>query len=359
MEKLNLSILYVEDDRLTQKLIAGFLKNNFEKVIVADNGEQGLQLFRKHNPDLVITDISMPIMSGLEMIAAIRQSNNDVNCIITSSNQETNQFVKAIELGINSFLIKPIDPKKLLEQISRINHGLLLQHKVQKQNALILENEKRYRSLFESAPVGIVIVDQDGEILEFNNKLLKNLHVEKNQSFPDLNIYEFIPFINSGISASFMQCIESNQGVEKELHYSLKTGKSIDISISIAPINIHGSKVLYQAIIDDISERKQYEIALRESEERYRALFDNAPTGIGIVTRDMEFIIANSTLGKMLQFSDNEIKGLNLSTLLCRSELQYEISRQLMIEGKLNAKEVELTTKGGECLWAMPNYFSC
>ncbi|MCF8370928.1 MAG: PAS domain S-box protein [Bacteroidales bacterium] len=353
MDKLNISILYAEDDTLTQRLIASFLKKKFETVYIADNGEQGLQIYKQYRPDLVITDISMPIMSGLDMIAHIREIDKGVNCIITSSNQETNQFVKAIELGVNSFLIKPINPEKLLEQVQRINHNLLLQQEVVKQNALILENEKRYRTLFESAPLGIVIIDQQGNILDYNNKLLRSLNVVDPETRSDLNIYEFIPFINSGITASFMRCMENNTVVERELHYSLKTGNSIDFSVHVAPILIHGDKSLYQAIINDISDRKKYEVALRESEERYRVLFDNAPTGIGIISKDQRYIMANNTLSQMLQFNNGEMKGVSLPGLFIKHELLYEINQNLLFEGKVIGKEVELRKKDNSSLWAL------
>ncbi|MEA3446320.1 MAG: PAS domain S-box protein [Bacteroidota bacterium] len=353
MKKLNISILYAEDDKLTQRLIATFLQKNFETVYVADDGEQGLELFKEHNPNLVITDISMPIMSGLDMIARIREIDKDVNCIITSSNQETNQFVTAIELGVNSFLIKPINPKKLLEQVKRINHNLLLQQEVKTQNALILENEKRYRTLFESAPLGIAIIDQKGHIIDYNDKLLFNLKVINPHSKANLNIYEFIPFINSGITAAFMQCMEQNKVVEKELHYSLKTGKSIDFSIHIAPIIIRGGKSLYQAIIGDISDRKKYEIALRESEKRYKTLFDNAPIGIGIISKEHKYIIANNTLSQMLQYNNEEMEGVSLHELFNRHELQYEINQNLLFDGKVISKEVELRKKDRSSLWAL------
>ena len=353
MKTLNLSILYVEDDTLTQRLIASFLEKNFETVYLAQNGEQGLKMYKEHQPDLVITDISMPILTGLEMIEEIRSLNSDVNCIITSSNQETNQFVQAIELGVNSFLIKPINPQKLLEQIKRINHNLLLQQEVNQQNALILENEKRYRALFESAPLGIVLVDQEGQIIDYNDKLLHNLNVINPENHKELNIYEFIPFINSGITASFMKCMDRNQVVEQELHYSLKTGKSIDFSVHVAPISIHGKRKLYQAIIADISERKQYEVAMRESEERYRALFDHSPTGIGIVSKDLEYTIANSTLSEMLLYKEQEIKDLSLPGLFTQHEVQYEINQGLMFDGKVIGKEVELRRKDLTTLWAI------
>lgn len=71
----NITLLYVEDDEMTLEEISFFLKKYVKKLIVAKNGEEGLELFKEHNPDMVITDIQMPIMNGLEMSKKILEIN--------------------------------------------------------------------------------------------------------------------------------------------------------------------------------------------------------------------------------------------------------------------------------------------
>ena len=69
----DMSILYVEDDENTKKMVEFFLEKKVKRLYSGINGEEGLSLFKQHKPDLIITDINMPLMSGIEMSKRIRE----------------------------------------------------------------------------------------------------------------------------------------------------------------------------------------------------------------------------------------------------------------------------------------------
>lgn len=106
-------ILYIEDDEFIRDEIIYFLEKKFKNIKVASNGHEGLEFFEKYQPDIVITDIKMPKMSGIELSQNIRQRNKDTIIIITSAHSETNLLDDAIEFGIDTFLIKPISLPQL------------------------------------------------------------------------------------------------------------------------------------------------------------------------------------------------------------------------------------------------------
>ena len=87
----NISILYVEDDLDISEEISYFLKSQVSTFYLATNGEEGLALFKEFSPDIIITDIQMPKMNGLDMIEKIREENSDIPIIITSAFNESNQ----------------------------------------------------------------------------------------------------------------------------------------------------------------------------------------------------------------------------------------------------------------------------
>ncbi len=117
------TVLYAEDDAQTQEGMAVILKRIFKSVYLAPNGAQGLELFKEHRPDLVITDIQMPKLSGLDMAKAIKELAPKTPIIITTAFNEERYFLSAIENGIDSFLFKPIDKQKLFETLNKtINH---------------------------------------------------------------------------------------------------------------------------------------------------------------------------------------------------------------------------------------------
>lgn len=104
----NLTLLYVEDNDKMREQASVFFKKFFEKTIVAKDGGAGLSAFEKHNPDIVITDISMPVLDGLEMAKKIKEINPNVKIIITSAYDDKEKLMRAIELGVFKYLKKPI-----------------------------------------------------------------------------------------------------------------------------------------------------------------------------------------------------------------------------------------------------------
>ena len=87
-EKLKLCVLYVEDEDVVRNTIYEMLRRRITDVYVASDGREGLAVFQEHKPDLVISDIRMPHMDGLEMISNIKRLNSDVQIIITSAHSE-------------------------------------------------------------------------------------------------------------------------------------------------------------------------------------------------------------------------------------------------------------------------------
>lgn len=121
MKDLNLMIVEDEDklrDGL-QRALSGF----FAKLITAKNGDEGLKKFKKYNPDLVITDILMPIVDGLDMAKGIKEISPDTPVIVLSAYSEKERLLRAIDIGIDKYLIKPVDIDELLRIIERIKES--------------------------------------------------------------------------------------------------------------------------------------------------------------------------------------------------------------------------------------------
>jgi len=112
-EKLPLKILYVEDDSITRMEVSRYLENRVEKLLVASNGQEGLRLYQSDPADVVITDIRMPIMGGLEMVRAIKEFKKPRVIIVTTAYNETDLLIECIDVGVNKFLLKPLVLHKL------------------------------------------------------------------------------------------------------------------------------------------------------------------------------------------------------------------------------------------------------
>ncbi len=121
----NISILYVEDDIKLLEGMANYLKLIFASVDIAKDGEEGLKKYNNNNYDIVITDIQMPVINGIEMIKAIREQNFNQEILITTAFSEVHYLLKAIELNVNGYIVKPINFDKinttLYKVVSTIN----------------------------------------------------------------------------------------------------------------------------------------------------------------------------------------------------------------------------------------------
>jgi len=115
-----LKVLLVEDEKRVATLFKNAIGENFKKFYVAKDGLNGLEKFKKLNPDIVITDINMPALSGLEMAKKIRDIDKEIPIIILSAYSETDKFLKAIDIGVVKYFIKPYDPDELLDYIDSI-----------------------------------------------------------------------------------------------------------------------------------------------------------------------------------------------------------------------------------------------
>src|ERR1035437_9808509 len=118
-DKVAITLIYVEDEPDLRERIRIVLEMYFTQVIVAANGKEGMELFERHLPDIVVSDIKMPVMDGLELTKRIRKIAPETPVILTTAFTETDYLLKAIELGVAAYVRKPVDCRLLVETISR------------------------------------------------------------------------------------------------------------------------------------------------------------------------------------------------------------------------------------------------
>ena len=118
-ELKRLTILLVEDEEELRHETSAFLELYYDRIIQAANGSEALQLFALHQPDLVISDIRMPVMDGLELAIRLKNQAPTTPVIFCTAFTETPYLLKAIELGIAAFVRKPVETDELLAAIEQ------------------------------------------------------------------------------------------------------------------------------------------------------------------------------------------------------------------------------------------------
>ena len=133
-EKLAISILYVEDEEVTRSAVARMLKRRVLNVYEAENGREGLDLYKQYRPDIVISDIRMPVLDGMEMSKEIKALNKNSKIILTTAHSDASILINSIEVGIDKYIMKPLDMASLFSSVEKCAENIMLEKKIQQQN---------------------------------------------------------------------------------------------------------------------------------------------------------------------------------------------------------------------------------
>ena len=156
-----INLLYVEDDSMIRSIFEKRLGKRVRKLFVGQNGAEGLELFEKEPIDIILTDINMPIMNGLEMIEKIRAKKPKIPIIIMSAHQESHYLLDAIDLNVTGYLTKPIDSGKLDEMLEMQARTILFEKECAQQYAML-------QKIIDTDPNMIII--RDREQIHYANK---------------------------------------------------------------------------------------------------------------------------------------------------------------------------------------------
>lgn len=159
-----LKLLYVEDDDEIRAATLKMLDSLFGTIYTANSGLEGLTLYEEVSPDIIITDLTMPVMSGLEMIAKIRETNQDIPIIVFSANDESQYFIQSIRLGVNGYALKPIDLTLFLNMLKQVIEAFTLKRTVDFQNVLMqqyMEITDKSSIVSKTNPDGIITYVND------------------------------------------------------------------------------------------------------------------------------------------------------------------------------------------------------
>ncbi len=132
-----LSLLFVDDEEDIRRGTSRYLQRHFLAYHDAPNGQEGLEKFRQYRPDIVVTDVTMPVMDGLEMARRIKAEDESVPIVVISAHNEIEFFAEAIEIGIDSYILKPANMSTLLFMILKSAQPIIKQRIVDTQNKLI------------------------------------------------------------------------------------------------------------------------------------------------------------------------------------------------------------------------------
>jgi len=164
------TILVVEDDHVTRTMLCKILASNYPSLTVhsAGDGDSGLALFTRVRPDVVLTDLHMPRVSGIAMAEEIRAAAPDVPIIVLTASSDSRELLHSIRLGITRYVLKPVVYAQLFEAVEDAFRRIDLERQVKAQHDALRAREAQYRSIFENSLVGLLLLAEDGAVLDAN-----------------------------------------------------------------------------------------------------------------------------------------------------------------------------------------------
>ncbi len=170
-------ILVVDDEPEIANVLKRYLTLENHAVMVARDGQQGLEMFRSMKPDIILSDIRMPRLTGTEFLKAVRQESLDQEFILVTGFGDQEQIVEAIQHQASDFIFKPIDIDVLLKAIARANHRLALRDKIKTYTSKLehlLEqvnySQQYTETVLQSSPSALLTYDADGVIRTWNEE---------------------------------------------------------------------------------------------------------------------------------------------------------------------------------------------
>jgi PAS domain S-box-containing protein len=270
IKKMDMTVLYAEDDEDVRELLSTIISTRVTNLIVAKDGQEALELFHKHEKeiDVIVTDIEMPRMTGLELIREVKQELNYPYIIITTAFNDTDFLLDAIELRINKFLFKPIRAEQLFNILEEIDYTLSLRADNIKKTKLLAE----YKNAIDSSAM-VYITDIEGNITYVNDTFCALINIEK-----DNIIGKNIDTIKSPIedqSEKIKSTIVSKEIYKGIIYNTTNDSDTIITESTVCPIlNVDDSikEIIY--ISSDITERvnKERELAKLQTKVRQEEL---------------------------------------------------------------------------------------
>lgn len=257
------TLLYVEDDRATRELISLVITNKFPDVTLlqASNGQEGVALFKKHAPDIVLTDMNMPVMDGITMAKEIKQLNKEAKIIVISAHNDTAHIINAIDIGINHYVLKPINHNKLRAVIGQCMTSIRWERQLREQEQFI----RKLSRAVEQSPVAIIITDTSGTIEYVNPRYTELTGYTSTES-----VGKKPNILKSGETPpeeyrKIWEIISGGGKWSGEFHNRKKNGELYWASASVSPITDADEQIShFIAFQEDITERKQAEETIKQ-----------------------------------------------------------------------------------------------
>ncbi|HEX7586758.1 MAG TPA: PAS domain S-box protein, partial [Anaerolineae bacterium] len=302
-------ILVVDADPLLLRATVRLLNQAGYRTCQAGDGLTGLQLARAHKPDLTLLDVNLPDLSGVEVCRRIKADpalTAHFVVLFSGSPIDAQSQVDTLGGGADGYIVRPVTNEELL---ARVRGMLRIQHAEDR----LRESEEQYGRLFEGASLGIFQSTPEGKALSVNPAFAQMFgYASPRDALQSIENVAVDLFVDPNRRAEIMRLLAEQPELRTfENRYRRKDGSSFIGSLSTTPVrNSEGRLVRIEGIIEDITERKRAEEALRQREKKFRILFEQSNDAIFIHDDKGHMLDINPRAVDMLGYSREEMLAL-------------------------------------------------
>ena len=300
------SVLIVNDEPDQLTLMGSLLRKAGYAVLTADDGIEGLALARRERPDLIISDVSMPRMDGLAFCREIRadlELKTVPILLVTALQKDTESAVAGLQAGADDYLEFPFDSARLVAKVSRLLERSRL--------------EASYRDLVEQASDMIFTQDLSGKLTSVNYAAQKFLGRKPEEIIGNsfFAVFGVIPESN-GFGGVLARPQEAGEFRHQFVARS-SVGEDRWLDLIVSPIKDKLNETIgFRGLARDVTERKHFEEALRDSEERYRLLFESTPQPIWVYNEEtLSFLAVNEAATRAYGYSRDEFLSMTINDI--------------------------------------------
>lgn len=303
-------ILVVDDEERIRQSLGGLLREYDYEVVTASSGLECLQIMSSQPFDLVILDIVMPGMDGIEVLQRIKEEYKDTEVIIITGYADKEKSIATFRLGVYDFIEKPFESREILNTIANCLNQLKLRKEVERKTADLIMAEEKYRDLYDHAPDMYHSIDKDGYIVEVNQTEADILGYFKDELIGRHLTDIFTEDSKKEFEKDFPALLKkgSLSGLERQV--ICKDGRVISVSINVSVVYDEKEEpVKTRSIMRDITVKKRMQKELAAEKERLHVTLCSIGDGVIATDREGKILLLNQVAEELTGWKQEEAVG--------------------------------------------------